>query len=439
MPTKLTLLPHQKKVFKSKSRYLSLVCGYAAGKTHILGIKTAQLLITNRTHGLCAAPIFPQLIDFVLPAVLSALDLFGVKYKFNKQSNNIYTVYGTIYLRSCTNPDSIAGATIGWAVLDEFDLVEDQKNIWKIVTSRMRAGGPTGCKLPQIFVCTTPDKGESSLLYSLFVEKYMQDMNSKGYSNYELVQAKTLDNVYIDIEFVLSDIIDPYKNDPILLDRYVNGKFVTSVDGKCFYNLRPHHFNNDIIHDPSVRYLHVGMDFNVEKSCAIIAEVWGDAEGKEVHVIDEISGMQDTVATCEELKRRYPEHWRAGRILIYPDASGRNRSPVDASLTAFNVLRQHGFNKIITPKKNIGEFSRILRTNIALAKNKVWFNPRTTKMLKKDLDYVKFDKSGLKMYKKNPDISHLSDAFSYLIIRTLDIFEEYQPNSTQPILGKAYR
>ena len=61
--------------------------------------------------------------------------------------------------------------------------------------------------------------------------------------------------------------------------------------------------------------------------------------GRELLVIDEITGAHDTDALGQELRRRYPVR----RLYGYPDASGSNRS-TNAAQTDIQILEGYGIS-----------------------------------------------------------------------------------------------
>lgn len=429
MPFQINLLSHQAKILQNlRDPYLGLICGYGAGKSFTLGHKAAQLLTINRgCDGMVVAPEYPQLRDFILPAVKSALRDIGVKFRYKKNDNLIETAYGNIFLRSATDPSRLAGGNLAWCVWDEVDLLapDDQRLIWDQLTARLRE---PKAKLIQFFACSTPDQGESSLLYEKFCITRQAELDSFGKTGYYLVQAKTLDNPYLSHKFIIN-LFATYGFDPELIDRYINGQFITSKKGRCYYQYCSKYATDEVYHDPDCDTLYIGMDFNVDYSCAVVAEIYGDAGSRELHIVDEITNQKDLVTLCHELKTRYPRHHRQNKIIIVPDCSGANRSYINSDLTAFNVLRDNGFRRIAAPKANIAEFSRILAVNINFNKNRILLSRTKTKALQKDLELVRFDVTGRKVDKKSDKtVSHISDALGYLVTRLLSI-RLYAPNS----------
>lgn len=86
--------------------------------------------------------------------------------------------------------------------------------------------------------------------------------------------------------------------------------------------------------------LHIGVDFNISNMNAVVCV----RENKNLYIIDEIQlkhANANTYALTQEIKRRYPDR----QIVLYPDATGRNRSTntVDPQNTNHQILKAAGF------------------------------------------------------------------------------------------------
>ena len=100
-------------------------------------------------------------------------------------------------------------------------------------------------------------------------------------------------------------------------------------------NVRPHDL------DLEDRHLYVGMDFNIGRMAAVVMA----QRGLDWHVIDEIvqrTPGSDTDSMAQEIKSRYPDHWR-GHMTVIPDASGASRKTSAGGRTDVTLLESHGF------------------------------------------------------------------------------------------------
>lgn len=89
--------------------------------------------------------------------------------------------------------------------------------------------------------------------------------------------------------------------------------------------------------------LHIGVDFNVSMMNAVICV----REGNDLYVVDEIQQKHQNANThslVAEIKRRT----QGFNVILYPDATGRNRSAntVDPNNTNHQILRAAGYNLV---------------------------------------------------------------------------------------------
>lgn len=97
------------------------------------------------------------------------------------------------------------------------------------------------------------------------------------------------------------------------------------------------------------KVLHIGVDFNVANMNAVVFVKIGD----EIIAIDEIQLKNDkanTYSIVDAIRYRYPDR----KIILYPDATGRNRSAntVDTDNTNHAILRKAGFNLVFDNSGN---------------------------------------------------------------------------------------
>lgn len=163
--------------------------------------------------------------------------------------------------------------------------------------------------------------------------------------------------------------------------------------------------------------LHIGMDFNVDNMMAVI----GIRHEQELHIVEELhlEYNSNTQTMAEEISRRYGNR----RVIIYPDASGRNRSSTDSN-TNHKILKDKGWhlkfdhrgNPLITDRVNVV--------------NSVILNAVGTRRLKVHPECKNVIKTLTRQTYKNgkPDkdsgLDHAGDALGYLI------YQLYKPGNT---------
>ena len=111
---------------------------------------------------------------------------------------------------------------------------------------------------------------------------------------------------------------------------------------------------------PTDRVLHIGVDFNVANMNAIAFI----RDGNRIEAVDEIQlkhSQANTHSLVTEMKRRYPNH----KVILYPDASGRNRSTntVDVNNTNHKILRDAGYNLVFAHSGNPPREDRTILVN----------------------------------------------------------------------------
>lgn len=134
-----------------------------------------------------------------------------------------------------------------------------------------------------------------------------------------------------------------------------------STEGLVYpdFDMREHLFKEDFITDSPV--IHVGMDFNVDNMMAVI----GVKKENKLFIGDEIhlTHKSNTQTMIRELKARYPEK----KIIVYPDASGRNRNTAaDYNSTNHTLLQQAGFTLRFDKKGNPDIVDRVNTVNAVI-------------------------------------------------------------------------
>jgi hypothetical protein len=156
------------------------------------------------------------------------------------------------------------------------------------------------------------------------------------------------------------------------------------------------------------------MDFNVTNMSAVVYVV----RGKVWHAVDELKGIYDTPAMVQTIKERYPKH----SIRVYPDASGKSRKSVNASVSDISLLESAGF-AVYAHKANPPVKDRILAANKAMTHNMVKVNDDKCPEFARCLEQLVYDKNGEP--DKSMNIDHLPDAGTYPI--------EYEMPVTRPV------
>ena len=387
----------QTKVFRSKAKAIAAVAGFGSGKTQVALIRMiATMFEFPRANMLYLAPTFPLIRDIWYPKVEEFLTDLGLGFKINKSEHVIYIHgHGKIYCRTMENPSRIVGFEILDAFLDELDILPEEKAIEVIRKTKARMRQKIKGKDSQMYVTTTPEGYKAT--YKMFKKDPLPNSELIQMSTYS--NAKNLPDGYID------DLKGSYPSQ--LIEAYLNGIFVnlTAMPVWCEFQRDLHDSKEKV--KKSDNSLIVGMDFNVGRGCAVIFV----RRGKELHAVDEVVNSYDTPDTIRVLQERYPSK----TITVYPDASGKSRKSVNATISDFALLKEAGYTiKALNRNPNIKD--RIIATNTLFmngcGERNLYVNIDRCPNLADALEQQVYDDNGLpeKGEGKGDDIT---DAFSY--------------------------
>ena len=316
----------------------------------------------------------------------------GINYKYNVQKHKFTTPYGIMKIYQLQKPQRIIGAELTFIGFDEFD-VESWKNCdiaYKKAIGRMR--GSANC---EIYIVTSPEG--FSYTHHVFVEQ----INDSKY----LVHGKTTDNPFLPDAYV--DLLEE-NYDKRMLQAYRDGQFV-NIQNESTYMFDRSKNVQKCEYDRS-QPIHIGIDFNVQPFCAILAHVYPSKP--KVKVFDTISlnhqGSGDllTQRMADTIKSKYPNE----QYIIYPDASSRQRATSSAH-SDFDILKMNGF-QIRMGNKNPLVVNRVNSVNKMLEGNMI-ISPRCQELIQ-DLEKVTNKQGTREIDKSNKLLTHSSDALGYL-------------------------
>ena len=338
----------------STAPFPAFVAGFGAGKTEASVLRSIFGLLRN--PGLIRgyyAPTYDLIRVIAWPRFEAILSSLNIPYRLQKTPVNCLTVegYGQVYFRSLENPSRIIGYEHADADIDELDTLkrDDAAHCWRQVLARNRQHKATGPN--SVGVTTTPEG------FRFVYEMWAKEPRP----GYEIVQAPTESNPYLPAGYVQS-LRDSYPAH--LLDAYLQGRFVNLTSGSVYasYDRARCGSSESIIKGEP---LHIGCDFNVTQQAATVYVVRGETW----HAVDELSGMYDTPEMIDTFRGRYPGH----PIYVYPDASGRARKTVNASMSDIALLEQAGLYVRVN-KRNPAVRDRVMAMNAALDNGTVRVN-----------------------------------------------------------------
>jgi hypothetical protein len=400
------------KVTTPQSEFLNLDCkfpafvaGFGTGKSEVMCTSALLDSLEGGADSLVAMyePTYDLVRLILAPRMEEKLIDWGIRYKYNKSENIIYTSSGQVgdfVLRTLDNPARIVGYESFRAKIDELDTLktEHAQEAFNKIIARNRQVPETYQRnsdkpMNTVSVFTTPEGFK-------FVYNKWAKNRAPGY---EMVQASTLSNPFLPDDYIQA-LRDSYP--PQLIEAYIQGEFVNLTSGSVYtcYDRKLNSSTREITpHD----HLHIGMDFNVGKMSAIV-----HVKDKRTTVaVDEFMGLLDTPAMISAIQSRYPKH----RVTIYPDSSGKNRKSANASETDVSQLRS-AFNVVVSGKNPFVK-DRIASVQAMLCnangERRYFINEDKCPETAESLEQQVYNKQGEP--DKSHDNDHPNDALGYFI------------------------
>ena len=333
MQVNLRVTEPQASFLALECKFPAFVAGFGTGKSQVMCDDAVLDSIEGGSDSVVAMyePTYDLVRLILAPRMQDKLSEFGIRYKYNKSENIIYTSssqVGDFVLRTLDNPARIVGYESFRAKIDELDTLKmaHAQEAWNKIIARNRQKPSTyfpttnkPCNTVSVF--TTPEGFR-------FVYDRWKKNPSEGY---QMVQASTLSNPFLPDDYVDS-LRATYPAQ--LIEAYIDGQFV-NLKGGTVYHTFNRKLNHSDVEEDGRETLHIGMDFNVQKMSAVV-----HIERERLPIaVNEFFGQLDTDSMIAEIKRVYPNR----TIYIYPDSSGKNRKSVDASQTDISKLQAAGF------------------------------------------------------------------------------------------------
>jgi len=379
------------------TKYRAYVGGFGSGKTFVGCLDLLIFASKNpRTVQGYFGPTYPAIRDIFFPTFEEAANLMGFRVETRESNKEVHiyrgrNYYGTVICRSMDNPASIVGFKIARALVDEIDtLPKDKANsAWNKIVARLRLvipGVENG-----IGVTTTPEG-------FLFVySKFKEDPTP----SYSMVQASTYENAdYLPPDYI-DTLIETYPKE--LIEAYLRGNFVNLKAGTVYtsYNRNKHESTET---PQQGERLHVGVDFNVNKMAAcVFAE-----RPNGWHCVDEIHSGLDTPYVIKTLGERYPTN----KVIIYPDASGKNTSSKGASVSDINMFKMAGF-LVKANDSNPRVKDRVNAVQKQFETGRLYINTKRCPETVKCIEQQAYDANGEP--DKKSGLDHQADSFGYPI------------------------
>jgi phage terminase large subunit len=409
------LLPHQEKFCEdTEHRKLALVCGFGAGKTYALVSKSFMLAAMNVGHiSAVFEPTSPMLRDILMRTMNDLLEEWQIPYTFRASPLPEYVLSfqegtHTILLRTILTYQRLRGQNLCAVGFDEADTVpkRDAEQAMNMALARLRSGN-----IQQFYATTTPEG--HSWAFETFEKNAKEDTR--------LIKAKTSDNPYLPEGFIDS-LLENYP--PQLIQAYLNGNFTNLTTGAVYSRFdRSKHVIDKLPFPVENEIIKIGIDFNVMNCNAVVCVTAAD----KLIIIDEITKQQDTDALAKEIVRRYGNN----KILVYPDASGANRSTINASKTDIAILQSYGFTSMALRsnppiKDRVQTLQALLENSKGRVRLAVYAGCRR---VIECLELQSYDEKTGDPDKQN-GYDHLNDALGYLCYREFNMIYSKAGNKT---------
>ena len=383
------------------TKFRGYVGGFGSGKTFVgcLDLLSFFAKYPGTRQGYFG-PTYPAIRDIFYPTFEEAAEKMGFTVDVKESNKEVHVYrgrkyYGTVICRSMDNPKTIVGFKISRALCDELDVLDKvkAKNAWDKIIARMRLVIPG--EQNSIGVTTTPEG------FKFVYDQFYKDPTA----SYSMVQASTYENeIYLPPDYI-SSLRETY--DENLIDAYLEGDFVNLTGGTIYRQYTDDNLSKEVVTE-SDRTLYIGMDFNVTKMAACVF-VYRDLMP---HCVDEFTDLYDTNDMIEHIQLRYPNK----KIIVYPDASGKNRKTVGADETDIKLLKAAGF-KVKAKEANPRVRTRINSVNAmfcnANGERRLFVNkvkcPETHDCIQQQI----YDDKGEPDKKGGKD--HQNDAFGYFV------------------------
>lgn len=406
MQVKATVTPPQSDFLNLNCKFPAFVGGFGVGKSEIMCTSAMLDSLEGGSDSLIALyePTYDLVRLILAPRLESKLIEWGVRYKYNKSENIIYTSSGQMgdfVLRTLDNPSRIVGYESFRAKIDELDTLkmEHAREAWIKIMARNRQKPSTYAKSSlkpcnTVSVFTTPEG------FRFVYDRWKK--NPKD--GYEMIQASTLSNPFLPDDYVETLRASYPAN---LIDAYLNGQFVNLTGGQVYRQFDRILNHSDETENGSEPLL-IGMDFNVGKMSAIIHVL----RNNRPVAVGEIFGCLDTPDMIAEINRIYPNR----KITVYPDSSGKNRKSNEAGTTDISQLKDAGFKlkyKSVNPRvrDRINSMNAMFCNGLNERKYKV--NTRLCPRYTDDLEQQVYNAQGEP--DKAHDNDHMNDAGGYVI------------------------
>ena len=375
--------------------------GLGSGKSYALVQKLLHLSYINK--GFAGGVLCPTVADFkrdILPLFEQTFAENGLQdvCRYKRGDTCFIFPWTDKPLYVFTGERPIAGPNLAYCGINEPSLIKEIR-----VNEMMRRVREKSAPVKQRAMAGTLED------HLGWLQDFIEQHEKSG--KLRLVNASTAQNVHLDPEYYqhLKDTLDP-----LSFRLFAEGEMIRLGSNVFYYSFSQDNNLCKTEYDPNLQ-LFVNVDFNVGNMTAVCCQQYWDNKGNKItHFVDEIclkSDSADTFAMAEAIKARYPKSldW----LMITCDASGKARKttgPSDAQ-----VLKQI-FGEDAVRYKSAGNMrlrKRQILINGLFSHNRILINKEKCPTLVRDVSKVQQRIDDFTKDKKNPELTHASDAMDY--------------------------
>lgn len=410
---KIALRYAQGLVYNDPTRFRVLVTGRRFGKTYLILVTliTKAAETPNGTF-FYTALTYQMAKDLAWDLLKALVPKEWLKKKPNETELKVTLINGAqISLKGIDRPDTLVGRGLNGVALDECALYPDDQ-AWRI-TLRPSLADKQGWAL----FATTVRRGFRALWFLELYEKAQ-----KGQPGWSAWTFTTLEG-----ENVPEEEIEMAKAD--MDEKTFNQEFLAKLedeDGRVAVSFSNENIA-DVEDDDSLPLL-IGIDFNVDPFCAVVAvkrnvEQSDGSYLEELHIFDEIELKDATTWDMGEvLNERFGGNDRIMRG--FPDPTGNARRTNAVGGTDHTILRRCGIT-VITPSKPYRIRDKITAINTAwcnaLKQRRAKINPRCKETIKSMRLLMYDEKTGLP--DKTQGLDHFFDCTGYLMLGSFNLLQ----------------
>ena len=385
----MALSDAQKSICDSPARFRVAVTGRRFGKTYCAIRELARHAAKPNQECYYVAPSYRMAKSIVWDQFKSKLKQLRWIEQTNEAELTMRLKSGSkIYLKGAENKDALRGVGLDFLVMDEFQDLDNE--LWTAVLR------PT----------LSDKKGKALFLGTpRGVGSFSHDMYSMAQStdDWEAFTYKTVEGGQVEeteIEEAKRDL------DTKTFEQEYLATFNT-YSGMVYYNF-DRAKNVVPCNGLDTKEIHCGIDFNIDPMSVAISVIVNN----KIYFIDEINMTgSNTDQVCDELRRRYPN----SRIIMYPDAAGRQRKTSAGGRTDISILQNAGF-RINVKMANPPIRDRVNAVNSKLENSKgersLFVDPKCKQIIK-SLESMTYKPNTSVIH--NDDNTHMADAVGYLV------------------------